>query len=138
MRKRDAVQNVLVVEVGHGEIFHARETEINQYALHERLVVIHCSHATGLIQPEVNAKSGHHVEELGAFEREPKNFRVVKGRPLPAKFGEDRLDSENTSGCLHVRSNVKVTGTLWQGAARCLISNGAVRPRAATWELAEV
>ena len=33
---------------------------------------------------------------------------------------------------LHVRSNVKVTGTLRQGAARCTISNGAVRPLAAT------
>ena len=33
---------------------------------------------------------------------------------------------------LRLTHNVKVTGTLRQGAARCMISNGAVRPLAAT------
>ena len=32
----------------------------------------------------------------------------------------------------NLRLNVEVTGTLLQGAARCTISNGAVRPLAAT------
>ena len=37
-----------------------------------------------------------------------------------------------------VTANVEVTGTLRQGAARCMISNGTVRPLAATWDLASV
>ena len=39
--------------------------------------------------------------------------------------------SQAGTGAL-MRDNVKVTGTLLQGAARCTMSNGAVRPLAAT------
>ncbi|NNU42167.1 hypothetical protein [Ramlibacter montanisoli] len=58
---------------------------------------------------------------------------ISRGAPLPPRGHSGRwCVKHNLARVGHVRCSVKVTGTLRQGAARCTISNGTVRPLAAT------
>lgn len=101
VRERDSVDDVLVVEAGHGQIFHAGEAEINHYALDEGLVVIHRAHASGFVPPKMNAESGHCLGELGALKCESKYFSVMEGRPVSTNSARtDSVPKTSAGACM--------------------------------------
>ena len=72
----------------------------------------------------------------GEGRRPPRNDRRnaqdARRSKRPQRTSSTRRAGRATSSFNGLRHNVKVTGTLRQGAARCRISNGASRPLAAT------
>jgi hypothetical protein len=77
-----------------------------------------------------NATAGKMTSPISVANRERLLRAAATGTTARASGTATRTSATNPGDTM--RPNVEVTGTLRQGAARCTISNGAVRPLAAT------